>query len=182
MASGRAIWTRRLLRGFFQPLCVLSRGITCPRLPHELVVQVAGTEVFRLRWSSCLTTADSRAGPERQDVWPSRMHYCRVFGSSAHGLNLLRFSAGAKRGVALGPKSPLAKLRGNSHIRKFTVFLLAGRGGHTQGSLRQIGPCFPTAPEIVVWMGGDHRLAPCCGFELGTNDQLKLPPSLPARG
>lgn len=87
----------------------------------------------------------------------------------------------------LGPGSPLATLRGdrsigNSHSSYLTGPLSGGGGwGQKEGSLRHIGPYFPTAPEVALEEGGNHQSAPCSGLELGTKDQQKLAPFPPVR-
>lgn len=111
------------------------------------------------------------------------MHYFCVFGSSARWIEPSQIQCwGQQRGVVLGLKSPLAKLGGESHLGKLTLHLIRdphGGGGEDENKvLRQIGLCplLPHCPRDSLVDGRRPQLAPYSGLELGTRDQLKLPP------
>ena len=94
------------------------------RLLHDLVVHVARANSSQLSQSSCLPTAGFLGLALGNSLSPYHTQFYHVFGSSVHWFEPSQIPYwGQQREMVLRQKSPLAKLRGDSHIRKFRLSL-----------------------------------------------------------
>lgn len=110
--------------------------------------------------------------------WPwERVHHPSIHIASmclAHqhtGLSLSRFHTGASRGEWCWDETVHWPSWGEIHTLPILLGVpITGKWRKKQGSLRQIAPYLPTAPEVALGVGGDHQLAPYSRLELGTRD------------